>query len=147
MLFFLSNLLANPVTSFGQNPLVSIGGTAYDAEQKNLLTAPVDQDLVITDLILTSTSNMTCKRAHKTDLMLTSGAVLAQFETVSAHYNGTHGASTGLSIQHAFSGGLRVPAGDTLALLVIQSDSYGGSCGSSISYGVRYMVSGHYVAP
>ena len=147
MLFFLSNLLANPVTSFGQNPLVSIGGTAYDGEQKNLLTAPSTHDLVITDLVLTSTSNMTCKRAHKTDLMLTSGAVLGQFETVSAHYNGTHGASTGLSIQHSFSGGLRVPAGDTLALVIVQSDSYGGSCGSSVSYGVRYMVSGHYVAP
>ena len=129
---------------FGQNPLVSIGGTAYHGETKVLFTAPADQDIIVKDVILTSFSNMTCKRSHKGELILGSGSVLGQFETVTASYNGTHGSSNGLSIQHSFSGGIRIPAGDTLTFMVTESGTYGSSCSSNGSYGVRYMVSGYH---
>jgi len=147
LLFLLPTLIANPITSYGQNPLLSIGGTAYDGEQKTLFTAPSTHDIVVTDLILTSSSNMTCKRSHKSELGLASGATLGQFETASSHYNGNHGASNGLSIQHAFSGGIRIPASDSLTIFITQGDTYGSNCGSSTAYGVRYMLSGYYVAP
>ena len=129
---------------FGQNPLVSIGGSAYDAETKVLFTAPADQDIIVKDLILTSFSNINCKRGHKSELILGSGAVLGQFETSNGSYNNSDNAmSNGLSIQHAFAGGLRVPAGDTLTFVVTQTD-VDGYCPNSTAYGVRYMVSGYY---
>ena len=149
MLLFFSSLLSysTPNISYGQNPSVSIGGTAYDGELKLLLTAPSTQDIVIQDLILTSYSNPRCRRNHKSELILTSGSIIGQFETSSSVYNGTHGNSTGLSVQHSFSGGLRIPAGDSISIAVSQSGSYGDNCTSSISYGVRYMVSGIYTQP
>lgn len=137
---------ALPGTSigYGQNPLVSIGGSAYDAETKVLFTAPADQDIIVKDLILTSFSNINCKRGHKSELILGSGAVLGQFETSNGAYsNSDNTMSNGLSIQHAFAGGLRVPAGDTLTFVVTQTD-VDGYCPNSNSYGVRYMVSGYY---
>ena len=36
---------------FGQNPLVSIGGSAYHGETKVLFTAPADQDIIVKDVI------------------------------------------------------------------------------------------------
>ena len=139
-----------PITGYGSNPAVSIGGTAYDGETKTLYTAPSDQDILITDVILTSTSNAACFRSHKTDLMLGSGAVLGQFETSNSsfHYNYGTG-NAGLSIEHAFSTGLRIPAGDSLQLIVVQSSSsgYGSTCSNPSMYGVRYMVTGQYVQP
>lgn len=129
---------------YGQNPLVSIGGSAYDTETKILFSAPSDQDIIIKDLILTSFSDLNCKRAHKSELILGSGAVLGQFETSNGSYNNSDNTmSNGLSIQHAFAGGIRIPAGDTLTFMVTQSSQVGG-CGSSATYGVRYMVSGYY---
>jgi hypothetical protein len=62
-------------------------------------------------------------------------------------YNGTHGNSTGLSIQHAFSGGLRIPAGDSLYITISESGYNGDNCTNSTSYGVRYMISGSYTQP
>ena len=137
---------ALPGTSigYGQNPLVSIGGSAYDGETKVLFTAPVDQDIIVKDVILTSFTNMTCKRSHKSEFILGSGAVLGQFETVTANYNGTHGSSSGLSVQHSFASGIRVPAGDTLTFVVTEFGNYGSNCGSNGNYGVRYSVSGYY---
>ena len=128
---------------YGQNPLVSIGGSAYNTETKVLFTAPVDQDIIVKDLILTSFSNINCKRAHKSELILGSGAVLGQFETSNGSYNNDNTMSTGLSVQHAFGGGLRVPAGDTLTFVVTETDG-DGYCPSTNNYGVRYMVSGYH---
>jgi hypothetical protein len=138
---------ANPTISYGQNPLVSIGGTAYDGENKLLLTAPSAQDLIIKDLILTSYSNPRCRRNHKSELIIGSGEILGQYETSSTVYNGSHGSSTGISIQHAFSGGLRIPAGNSLYVTVSESGYYGDNCSNSTSYGVRYMISGTYMQP
>ena len=148
-MFFLYSILAHatPNVSYGQNPSVSIGGTAYGGENKILLTAPSNQEILIQDLILTSYSNVKCRRNHKSELILSNGSILGQFETSSSVYNGTHGNSTGLSIQHSFSSGLRIPAGDSISILVTDTGWYGDNCGSSSSYGVRYMISGIYTQP
>ena len=132
------------------NPLTSIGGTAYDGENKFLMTAPSNFDLIITDVILTSTTNVLCNRTHKSEFILGSGPILGQLETSSGMVvdNGTWGASSdGGTIQHAFTSGLRVPAGDSLSLMITETSNYtyNGSCATSASHGVRYMVSGHYV--
>ena len=129
MFFLLYSMLAHstPNVSYAQNPSVSIGGTAYGGETKILLTAPSNQDILIQDLILTSYSNVKCRRNHKSELILSSGPILGQFETSSSVYNGTHGNSTGLSIQHSFSGGLRIPAGESISIMVTDTGWYGPS--------------------
>lgn len=138
---------------YGQNPLASIGGTAYDGENKLLMTAPGNHDLIVTDVILTSTTNVLCSRTHKSEFILGSGPILGQFETSTGGMvvdNGTWGTSNdGGNIQHGFTSGLRVPAGDTLSLMITETSSYtyNGSCAASTSHGVRYMVSGYYVNP
>ena len=94
---------ALPGTSigYGQNPLVSIGGSAYDAETKVLFTAPADQDIIVKDLILTSFSNIQCKRGHKSELIWIWRSCWA-FETSNgALVPVTILMSNGLSIQHA----------------------------------------------
>ena len=139
-----ANAVPTLSVGYGQNPFVSIGGTAYHSETKTLFTAPNDQDIIVTDIVLSSYSGMTCKRNHKSELILASGAVLGQFEAHSAISRGSYSSSAGLAISHQLSSGLRIPAGDSLTFVVTETGSDGGSCGSSTSYGVRYMFSGHY---
>jgi hypothetical protein len=144
---------AGSAISFRDNPVVSIGGTAYsDEAAKILFTAPADQDLIITDVVLSSTSNLKCQRTHKTEISTSSGDVLGQFET-SSGYTRTWGSSWGASsdgraIAHSYEAGLRVAAGDTLLVGVVQTDLYTvDGCGSVGSYGVRYSVSGYHSQP
>ncbi|MEC7985102.1 MAG: hypothetical protein VX278_08055 [Myxococcota bacterium] len=134
---------------YGQNPVVAIGGTAYDGETKSLLTAPTTHDLIVTDVTLTSTGNGLCIRSHKSDLMTSSGSVLGQFETTSGGVAyGMNGSTSGAAIQMSMVSGLRIPAGEELQLVVVQSATAGNNyCGSATSYGVRYMVSGYYAQP
>lgn len=137
-----------PNINYGANPAVAIGGTAYDGETKTLLTAPADQDILITDISLMSTSDTQCSRTHKSDLMLGSGTVFGQFETGSPGGSTYYGLSfSGLSVQHSLQTGLRIPAGDNIQLVIQQSGSLGYGCSNSASYGVRYMIAGHYVKP
>jgi hypothetical protein len=144
---------AGSAVSFHENPVVSIGGTAYsDEAAKILFTAPADQDLIITDVVLSSTSNLLCQRTHKTEISTSSGDVLGQFET-SAGYTKTYGrdwalSSDGRAVAHSYDAGLRVAAGDTLLVGVEQTGLYTvDSCDSSSSHGVRYSVSGYHSQP
>jgi hypothetical protein len=140
---------AGPTVSYGLNPVVSIGGTAYSGETKALLTAPIDHDLVVTDVVLSSSTSITCKRTHKSEFLSSGGAVLGQFETSSAtsrQYSDWE-SSDGSSVQHRFGSGLRVPAGESLSFAVVQTGQNGPYCPSEAGYGVRYAVSGYYANP
>jgi hypothetical protein len=144
---------AGSAISFHENPVVSIGGTAYSGEAaKILLTAPGDQDLVITDLVLTSTSSPSCQRTHKSEFSTSGGAILGQFETNSGYtktYGSAWGASNpGRAVAHTYNSGLRVAAGETLYLGIVQTGSYTiGGCDTVGSHGVRYSVSGYHAQP
>ena len=132
---------------FGSNPVVSAGGSVTSGQSVIVLTAPSNQDLIVTDISLTSYSSMSCKRNHHSQLSLGSGASLGEFETHSAISRGSYSSSVGLSIQQSLNSGLRIPSGDTLNLTTNETGSDGGSCGSYNSYGVRYMLSGYYAHP
>lgn len=144
---------AGSAVSFHENPVVAIGGTAYSSEAaKTLFLAPADQDLIITDVVLTSTSNLVCQRTHKTEFSTSSGDVLGQFETSSGYtktYGSAWGASSdGRAIAQTYSAGLRVAAGDTLLVGVVQTSSYTiDGCDPTGSHGVRYSVSGYHAQP
>jgi hypothetical protein len=140
---------AGAAVSMGTNPIVSNGGALNDGSSTPLFTAPIDQDLIITDIILTSHSNMECKRAHRTELSVVSGGVLAHFMTSSTtsrqYYD--YDSSSGGSVQHTFGSGLRVLAGETVNMAVFQAATQGSGCGSPGSYGVHYAISGYYARP
>ena len=139
--------------SMGQNPVVAIGGTAYSSEPaKVLLTAPDDQDLVITDVVLTSTSDMDCKRSHKSEISTSAGAIVGQFETTSdvimTYGSGWGTTSDGRVVSHSYDSGLRVNQGESLLLGITETGSYTfSSCDPEVSHGVRYSVSGYYTQP
>ncbi len=144
---------AGTVISSAQNPVVSIGGTAYASEAaKVLLSAPDGQALVVTDVVLTSTSDIQCMRSHKSELSTSSGAIVGQFETnsgIAAYYNHYWGmVSDGRQINHTYGSGLRIDPGETLYLGVVQTGSYTrDGCGSTGSHGVRYSISGYHAQP
>jgi len=139
---------AGAAISMGVNPIVSSGGALNDGTSTVLFTAPIDQDLILSDIILTSHSNLECKRSHRTELV-TSVETLAHFMTSSAtarrYYD--YDSSTAGSVQHTFGSGLRVSAGSTVEMKVFQAASQGESCGSATSYGVHYAISGYYARP
>ena len=139
---------AGPAVSTGTNPVVSAGGLVLHESDSTVLTAPSDQDIIVTDLVLTSYSDLTCKRTHHSSLSLSSGEVVATFETNSPwairYYD--YNSDGGDAISHSFASGLRIPAGQSLNLAVSQSNNYG-SCSSSSSFGVRYTVSGYQAQP
>jgi hypothetical protein len=144
---------AGAAISSAVNPVVSIGGTAYSSEAaKPLLTAPADQALVVTDIVLSSTSGIECKRNHKSELSTSSGAIVGQFETTTGIV-ATWGSSWGMTsdgrhISHTFESGLRIDPGETLFLGVTQTGQYTRShCETETSHGVRYSISGYTAAP
>lgn len=57
--------------SLGQSPVVASGGTVFKDTSETVFSA-VGQDVVLTDLSLTSSGQAMCKRMHKTTLTLTS---------------------------------------------------------------------------
>ena len=136
-----------PVISTGANPIVSAGGLVTDDSSLEIVSAPSDQDLILTDLILTSTTDIDCKRSHRNVLTLSSGTVMGQYETNSVSVMPSDAPSDGLSISHSFSSGIRIPAGESLSLRVDQTGQFGYCDSSTASYGVRYSVSGYRAQP
>jgi len=140
---------AGAAVSHGADPVVSTGATALSGDSDVLFSAPSDQDVVLTDIVLTSTSTMECKRTHRTVVSLSSGPILGEFETnsgVSRQWS-DYDSDPGLSVSHSYGSGLRIPAGDSATLSVSQTGASGSGCGSSTSYGVRYSVSGYHAQP
>jgi hypothetical protein len=137
---------AGPSVSYGSNPIVSAGGVVYGGESTSVFTAPADQDVVVTDLLLSSNADNECLRAHQSTLTLSSGAVVGKFDThsswVKRYYE--YDSSPGLSVSHTFGSGIRVPAGQSLTLSTAESWQYGSCSGT---YGVAYSVSGYQSQP
>ena len=123
-----------------------------DSTSETLFVAS-GQDVIVTDLALSSFSHAQCFRNHKTTLALSTGQVLAEFETHSSgsSYDGSGGyqAIGSGPIVMSFASGLRIQDGQSLVLSVEQTGMYGMRCFSSetASYGVRYTVGGYYAQP
>ena len=43
--------LPSSSVSYGQNPIINIGGSAYDNETKTIFSAPSNQDIIVTDIL------------------------------------------------------------------------------------------------
>jgi len=110
---------AGPVISYGANPLWTLGGNTGSTA---IISAPADQDMVITDLIL-SPGYSTLGVAT---LTASSGTVMGQFYLQSYSSIERH-------VRHAFAGGIRIPRGESVTLT---SDTT-----------VYYSISGYYAQP
>jgi hypothetical protein len=137
---------AGPSVSYGSNPIISSGGVVYPDESTSLFTAPADQDVIVTDVLLSSSSNSYCMRAHQSTLTLSSGTVVGKFDTSSswAKQYSDWTSSPGLSVNHTYGSGVRVPAGETLMLSASTSWNVGSCSGI---YGVSYSISGYQSQP
>jgi hypothetical protein len=110
---------AGAAVSMGENPLWTVGG---NTDSTTVISAPEDQDMVITDLILSIGYN-TQGRAI---LTASSGPVLGEFYLES--YN-----SIERHVRHAFASGIRIPRGESVTLT-----------GDTRTY---YSISGYYAQP
>lgn len=140
--------------SLGQSPVVAAGGTVLKDGTQTVFS-PIDQDIVLTDLSLTSSGQPMCKRMHKTTLTLTStGEVVGEFQTNSAgglyHSSGGYASSSAQPVVMKYASGIRVAAGDSLEMSVSETGSFGYTGCSDpegFSQGVRFAASGYYAQP
>jgi hypothetical protein len=140
---------AGAAVSAGSNPVVSAGGSVIHGSDEVVLTAPSDQALVLTDVLLASYTDIDCKRTHHTTIQSSSGEVLGEFETSSAFIYKYYDVESdgGLMVSHRFGSGLVVAPGETVSLSVSQTGQYSYVGCSSSDYGVRYSVSGYLAQP
>ena len=132
---------AGAVVSMGGNPVVSFGGTRNSAGTDAIGPAPTDQDLVITDISLSGNGVHSTHNACRWTVSLESetGVTLGVFKTWSqVNYSSYSIGNENISVP--LQSGVRVPAGESLSLVVAQ-DSGGTSCS------IAYTLSGYYAQP
>ncbi len=134
--------------STGVNPVVTGGGsmdmpTSGDATA-TLVTAPEDQDVIITDLAISGTSDTSsCSERWPVSLRTSTGTNLGEYT-----------AGIGSSNDYSFPGelqlhllsGIRVPAGESLELSTHRNE-WGGSCSWSRTATFRWAISGYQAQP
>ncbi len=134
---------AGPAVSTGHNPVVNYGGTIYDYGDVLLFTAPTDQDVVITDVILSSGEPSSQCRGLSHVAMIKGSTSMAEFHVgLSWRYSSGTGYTYSdyqSQTKAHFQSGLRVPAGESLTMDVARL--WGEGCGSGMD--VAYVVSGY----
>ena len=126
-----------PNLSLGSNPVFSFGGTVSNGTS-TLFSAPADQIMVVTDLLLSMNSD------HCTSdvtLSTSSGSSLAAIDLYSRVINSSHSNNHRAAynpatlISHTFASGLPIPTNESLEI------AENGACN------VAYTVSGYYAHP
>ena len=132
---------AGSAISIGSNPVVAAGGRlAYSGDEHTLFTAPADQDIVVTDVVLTgATLTYDCRGQSRVTLFTSSSGTLAAFAVDQRAQVYTQ---TGVVLAH-YTSGLPVPAGESLT---IRTESGYASCGAGNHF-VDYSVSGYLAQP
>ena len=123
----------SPSVSMGSNPLFTVGGTISNGSDV-VLNAPNDQMMVVTDVLLTMSTNNCSSNVEFTD---SNGTSLSHFKLMSFNHLGTYRAaqSEPSSVQHAFNSGIAI--GTNVSLTLTET----GSCN------VAYTLSGYYAQP
>jgi hypothetical protein len=137
------------MVSYGGDPVVSAGGSVGDTTTTTLFTAPADQDIVITDMVLTvNDTNVYCTTSYTASLVTDAGATLGTTSVgLSRQPQGGGYAAGSYSRYHPFvpiqmHSGVRVPAGQSVDLSVTRRME--NNCDSPQ---MHYLVSGTYVQP
>ncbi len=120
---------AGSAVSTGANPLWAVGGNHYPGTPVEIITAPSDQDIVVTDILMT----FECTGCTPTVILRADDTMISR--TVFRHFrDGGNYATISVPIRHTFSSGLPVPAGQTLTLEVSDNS-------------VDYTLSGYHAQP
>jgi len=124
---------AGASVSVGTNPVLAVGGIVSSGTNE-LITAPADQDVVVTDVWMTM-ANRSC--TADVEFTTSGGATVATVKLYSYFYEATYEATNShpASVQHSFGSGLPLPAGQTLQI------TESGGCS------VAYTISGYYAQP
>ena len=133
--FFLLSAWASPNQSLGSNPVVVAAGSS----STTLFTAPSDQIILISDIILSATGHnggLTSCISH-IQILLSSGTVIGDFRLM-ADGNDQHAVGSQHSpsnISHSFRAGLPIPASQSASI------SISGNCS------VSYTIAGYHAQP
>lgn len=130
--------------SYGSNPVMAMGGGdgSQIAFSTTLATAPTDQRIIISDVIISTgwpALNQDCMSGVKIET--SGGDVLASFTLVGVQEMTAGYATQPSSISHAFSSGLPVPVGEDLIVSHASIDSTFRLCA------IAYTLSGYYAEP
>jgi len=122
--------------SLGTNPVIAVGGEVGSDSSVNLFDELLDQEFVITDVVITiygyRDGTNTCKNRVSLD---SGGARLAQYHLTSdTYHNGGYLQPT--SVSHTYSSGLPVASGASLSIT-----NHDGWCS------IGYSISGYQAAP
>jgi hypothetical protein len=140
---------AGPAISMGSNPVVSTGGSFVMDSSTTALTAPVDKDIVITDVhVSTDTDDFDC--LDRIPVLLRVDGVDKGQLSVSTPYHHVYQQVdlSGVSETLSLNSGIRIPAGSDLVLSsgIVRTTTYAG-CWSGRTVNVRYTLSGYYAQP
>ena len=132
---------AGSAISTGSNPVTANGGRLpYSGGSETVFTAPADQNIVVTDVVLTGViTSYDCRAQSSVILSTPSGPHLARFSVDMRTYSQS---STGVVTAH-YQSGLPVAAGESLT---IETSSNFTSCSSS-DLAVDYSISGYLAQP
>ena len=118
--------------SMGENPVWSTGGHYNSSSPTVVMTAPADQDVVVTDVVLT----FDCVSCDPDVDLKVGGTTVGSYAYRNLeHYGASRShVSSPFPIQHNYTSGLRVPAGESLTIQVSRDS-------------VNYSLSGYYTQP
>jgi len=134
---------AGSAVSYGANPLFAVGGAIAGTDVDTVLTAPSDQLMVVTDLIVTAWDEADTCTGHSSIEFTVDGVLVASFDAglyrPAANYS---------SYQSVVDLDLRsgIPVGVGKALVIESSQISQAYCsGSDIEF--RYTITGYYSQP
>jgi len=136
---------AGSAISYGHNPVVAYGGNLFNGSTTTVITAPADQDIIVSDVVLTPDStDHTCVAGLQFRLELGSGPSVGTYAMQIKTDAERSYTNTSQNVVAQYSSGIRVPAGDTLQAAVNHSYEY--NCTRS-ELSVAYAVSGYIAQP
>jgi len=146
-----SNAVGYPsaAISSGTNPIATTGGTVSlspyptDGATAALATAPATQDLIVTDLVITGTSDYSDCSERWPVTLSAGGVVLGEY---TAGIGSANDFSFPEDLKLHLQSGIRVPAGESLEMAIYR-DAWGGSCSWSRTATVRWGLSGYHAQP
>jgi hypothetical protein len=142
---------AGVTVSTGTNPIVSVGGSQEfepsEPASLEVMTAPADQDLVITDVRFDlSSGHLQCGEVARVTLTTPSLGTVGEYSVMSPIVR-FYGSETAFlaptNSQQSMASGLRVPAGEALTLTVTHDDWGGSYCTTSYIQELRFTLAGY----
>ena len=137
-----NNAIGYPVstTSLGANPIVSTGGTVSINSVSTATTAPPNQDLIITDVVLGVTNSYSyyCEANFQVVLTTSGGASLGNFVVGHPNLDASQLRNEVISLRS----GLRVPANESVQVAI---NNIWKDCGNY--YTLNYTLTGYLAQP